>query len=227
MERASCDPNLLAAYLEDRVDEVEKRRLLEHVATCADCRGSLAMLGRAAAAGELSLPPASDGVARERSRRVSVRTWLPLAASVAIATAVAIRLVPFSPAPPGGSRSTAPTPPVRDVPSKPAVPATAPSVMSGSASAPELGPPPAGMIDERLLIKRGATRRVGGKTFRSVAGEWVDTSFDPDAALPIVAVKGAQERAALLARIPDLSPYPQLGDRVVVVFEGTVYRFSP
>jgi hypothetical protein len=83
------------------------------------------------------------------------------------------------------------------------------------------------VIDESLLTKRGATRRVGEKTFRSVAGAWVDTRFDPDAALPIVTVKGAQERAALLLRIPDLSSYAELGDRVVVVFEGTVYRFSP
>jgi hypothetical protein len=227
MERASCDPNLLAAYLEDRLHETDKQRLLGHLAACVDCRGTLALLGRAASAGGLSLPPVPQRAPLRPAWRVAVHSWLPLAASLAIATAIAVRLVPRSPTAPGPRAVEPASPPKQDFRSSPAA---EPSVTSNHASAPgSEGPhrPPPGAIDESLLVKRGATRRVGERTFRSVAGEWVDTRFDPDAAFPIVTVKGAHEREALLSRIPDLAPYAQLGDRVVVIFEGTVYRFSP
>jgi len=42
-----------------------------------------------------------------------------------------------------------------------------------------------------------------------------------------VVIRGADERSALLARIPELTPFTELGDRVVVVWDGTVYRFEP
>ena len=83
------------------------------------------------------------------------------------------------------------------------------------------------MLDPDTLVKRGAVRRAGGKTFRLVAGEWVDTGFDSTASLPTMLIQGPDERAAVVQRLPALRPYAALGDRVVVVFEGTVYRFTP
>jgi hypothetical protein len=79
--------------------------------------------------------------------------------------------------------------------------------------------------DERLLVLRGAQRRVAGKRFRLVSGEWIDADFDSAHFLPEVNVSSADERAALLARLPALTPYAALGERVLVVHEGTVYRF--
>jgi anti-sigma factor ChrR (cupin superfamily) len=80
---------------------------------------------------------------------------------------------------------------------------------------------------EELLVKRGAARTVAGKTFRMTGGEWLDTSFDLSIALPTVIARGREERSAVLQRVPDLAPYDELGDRVTVVWNGTVYRFEP
>jgi hypothetical protein len=89
------------------------------------------------------------------------------------------------------------------------------------------GPPAAGVPEDELLTTRSAGRVVAGKTFRMTSGEWIDASFDASAGLQSVTVRGAGERSALLARIPDLAPFTELGDRVVVVWEDTVYRFEP
>jgi hypothetical protein len=88
-------------------------------------------------------------------------------------------------------------------------------------------PPEAGVTEDELLTKRSAGRIVAGKTFRMTSGEWVDASFDASLGLQSIVVRGAEERSALLARIPELAPFTELGDRVVVVWEGMVYRFEP
>ncbi|MGH7947230.1 MAG: hypothetical protein ACREF9_19820, partial [Opitutaceae bacterium] len=85
----------------------------------------------------------------------------------------------------------------------------------------------AGPAEDVLGGKRSGGRRIAGKTFRMTSGEWVDASFDPAAGMPTVAIRGAEERGAMLARIPELAPYTELGDRVLVVWQGTVYRFEP
>ncbi|HEY4645265.1 MAG TPA: zf-HC2 domain-containing protein [Steroidobacteraceae bacterium] len=87
--------------------------------------------------------------------------------------------------------------------------------------------PAAGVSEEELLTKRSGGRIVAGKTFRMTSGEWVDAAFDPSLGVPTVVIRGADERSALLARIPELTPFTELGDRVVVVWDGTVYRFEP
>jgi hypothetical protein len=81
-------------------------------------------------------------------------------------------------------------------------------------------------VDEGVLVLRGAQRRVSGKTFRLVFGEWIDADFDAAAHLPEVTVSNAEERSLLLGRLPALAPYALLGDRVRVVHGGTVYRFQ-
>jgi hypothetical protein len=67
-------------------------------------------------------------------------------------------------------------------------------------------------------------KRVAGKAFRPVGREWVDMSYEPAAGLPEVDIGGPDERRRILSRLPALAPYFALGDRVVVVFEGTVYH---
>lgn len=87
--------------------------------------------------------------------------------------------------------------------------------------------PGVGLTEEALGGKRSGGLRVAGKTFRMASGEWIDASFDPAAGLPIVVIRGSEERADLLERLPELAPYTELGDRVLVVWQGTAYRFEP
>ena len=73
---------------------------------------------------------------------------------------------------------------------------------------------------------RGAERRVGDKRFRLVAGEWIDAAYDPMDPRPVVAVTTPAERTALLERLPALRPFADLGERVIVVHGGSVYKFG-
>ncbi|MCC6989144.1 MAG: hypothetical protein IT181_09115 [Acidobacteria bacterium] len=89
--------------------------------------------------------------------------------------------------------------------------------------------PPAPTVDSTLPgseVRRSGARQVGSKTFRLVAGEWEDTVFERLAMLPEVQV-AAKDREALLSRLPALREYARLGERVTVVHDGTVYRFTP
>lgn len=70
-------------------------------------------------------------------------------------------------------------------------------------------------------------RRTGGKTFYLVDGVWTDSEFKPESKLPEVAlVFGTDEYFSLLKQHPKLGSYFSLGERVVVVFEGRVYRVN-
>jgi hypothetical protein len=89
------------------------------------------------------------------------------------------------------------------------------------------GAPSGGAAQPDLAVRRGGERKVDGKTFRLVAGAWIDASFDPLAALPTRDVVGAEARASLLASDPVLAKYAALGPRVLVVHEKVVYRFQP
>ncbi|HEV2835693.1 MAG TPA: VIT and VWA domain-containing protein, partial [Pyrinomonadaceae bacterium] len=71
------------------------------------------------------------------------------------------------------------------------------------------------------------TRRVGSKTFYLIDGVWTDSEFKSDAKLPETTVTfGSEEYFALLKQHSKLSSYFSLGERVVVVFEGRVYRVN-
>ena len=218
LEDREHDPNLIAAYLEGRLREDEKASVTEHLASCAECRGTLALLAREAGGLDMRPPGRVDG-----SRFRSTKVWLPLAAALVITTVVGLRLAQDTAVPPPMG-TTAGASPVSPSPAPPDVRTDrAPSPGRLAAS-----PPAAGVGTESLLLKRGGGQRVvAGKTFRLVAGEWRDTGFDPAAALPIVAVRGSDERSAVLARVPALGPYALLGERVLVVVDGTVYRFQP
>lgn len=171
------DLNAIAALVEGRLDERERSRLMQHLAECAHCRATLALLGRGAGEGQLGLPT---------RRRWSLAVWLPIAASVAVA-AIALRLS-FSP--------------------------EAPAVEPAA-------------VDESLLPTRAAGRIVDGKTFRLQEGVWVDDAVARASGAPTVVVEGRQARDQLLARAPQLRPFTGIGERVVVLHEGTIYRFQP
>jgi hypothetical protein len=173
------DPGLLAALAEGRLEGEERARVVAHVADCLECRRTLAALGSAMADG--TLPQATRLAVPARARWARPQVWLPIAASVLIASFAWFQYA--------GVRESA--------------------------------------NGEDLLVKRSAGRAVAGKTFRMTGGEWIDTSFDLSTALPTVIVRGGEERSVLLQRIPELAPYAELGDRVTVVWQDTVYRFEP
>jgi Ca-activated chloride channel family protein len=72
-----------------------------------------------------------------------------------------------------------------------------------------------------------SSRRVEGKTFYLINGVWTDSEFKTDSRLPETAVTfGSDEYFALLKQNPKLGSYFALGERVVVVFEGRVYKVT-
>jgi anti-sigma factor RsiW len=170
---------MLAALAEGRLEGAERERVVAHVADCLECRRTLAALGSAMADGTLTRPAPASAAAHARWTRPQV--WLPIAASVVLATFAWFQYAGVQPSANG----------------------------------------------EDVLLKRSGGRVVEGKTFRMVGGEWIDTGFDLSTALPTVIVRGGEERSAVLQRVPDLAPYAELGDRVTVEWNGTVYRFEP
>ncbi len=86
---------------------------------------------------------------------------------------------------------------------------------------------------ESLSIKdeeasSAAVRRVGGKTFYLRDSVWTDAEFKGDRSMTETPVTfGSEEYFALLKREPRLAEYFALGEQVVVVFNGRVYRVKP
>ena len=72
-----------------------------------------------------------------------------------------------------------------------------------------------------------AVRRIAGKTFYLRDGVWTDSDFKADRTLPETTLTfGSDEYFALLKQTPKLADYFSLGERLVVVFEGRVYRVN-
>jgi Ca-activated chloride channel homolog len=70
-------------------------------------------------------------------------------------------------------------------------------------------------------------KTVGGKTFYLRDGVWTDAEFKAESRLPETSLTfGSDEYFALLKRQPRLAEYFALGEKVVVVFEGRVYRIN-
>jgi Ca-activated chloride channel family protein len=75
--------------------------------------------------------------------------------------------------------------------------------------------------------RKDAVRRVGEKTFYLIDGVWTDSEFKAEAHLPETALTFASdEYFALLKQESKLGSYFALGERVVVVFGGRVYRVN-
>ena len=68
-------------------------------------------------------------------------------------------------------------------------------------------------------------RTAGGKTFYLRDGIWTDSEFKTGSALPVTVVKfGSDEYFNLLKQKPRLGEFFSLGERVIVILEGKVYR---
>jgi hypothetical protein len=217
------DLNALAAFIDQRLSEAERAAVVTHLAGCFDCRAVVAAHAR----GLGSTPVQADQPAGRRSRRgFRPAVWLPIAATLTLATTAALlvvwRIDRGAPAPAGRV-------PIASEPARP-VTGTPVPVAPGAQSPVRLPPPaptvtvPPGQPDP-LATRRSAVRVVNGKTFRLVAGDWIDAAYDPPALLPVRDLAGPDARADALARIPALAPYAALGANVTVVHEGVVYRF--
>lgn len=201
---AEHDLNLIAAYAEGRLSAEDRARASAHLAACADCRAVLAGLLRAGV-------PTSG---REKFRSSGVVRAMSVAAMLLIGIGVSLtwylRGVEIqSPVP------TEVTPPVGATPGPPTV--------SPSPGSPSTNPP---AVDTPAVKRSGGERTIGSKTFRLVAGEWIDTTYDPFALLPVESFKTAQERERAIEQVPALRPYMTLGPRMIVVVNGVVYRFE-
>jgi hypothetical protein len=72
-----------------------------------------------------------------------------------------------------------------------------------------------------------AMKRAASKTFYLRDGAWNDADFKPEAKLPETTVTfGSEAYFELLKQKPKLAEYFALGERIVVVFEGRVYRVN-
>ena len=72
-----------------------------------------------------------------------------------------------------------------------------------------------------------AIRRSGGKTFYLRDGVWTDAEFRAETRMPETTLTFASdEYFALLKREPRLADYFSLGERVIVVLDGRVYRVN-
>ena len=72
-----------------------------------------------------------------------------------------------------------------------------------------------------------AIRTSGGKTFYLREGVWVDSEFRAGTKLPETSVRfGTEDYFDLLKQKPALAQFLSLGEQVVVVFEGRIYRVT-
>ena len=70
-------------------------------------------------------------------------------------------------------------------------------------------------------------KTAGGKTFYLRDGVWTDSEFKTGGSLPETVVKfGSDEYFALLKQKPQLATYFSLGEKVVVILDGRVYRVN-
>src|SRR2546421_1103531 len=70
-----------------------------------------------------------------------------------------------------------------------------------------------------------AIRTAGNKTFYLRDGIWTDAEFKAGSTLPQTEVKfGSDEYFSLLKQKPRLAEFFSLGERVIVIFEGRIYR---
>lgn len=82
--------------------------------------------------------------------------------------------------------------------------------------------------NERILVDNSSINQfVGTKNFFNQSNVWVDSDLRNESKLPETVVKfGSDEYFALVAREPELGQYFSLGEEVVVVLKGRVYRVT-
>ncbi|HEU4770254.1 MAG TPA: VWA domain-containing protein, partial [Pyrinomonadaceae bacterium] len=110
---------------------------------------------------------------------------------------------------------------------------SAPSVAGSSTGAVAVQESKRARIQQQTLdlvadgTRTDAVQRAAGKTFYLLDGVWTDSEFKAGSGLPETVVSFASEEYfALLKQHPKLGNYFSLAERVVVVFEGRVYRVN-
>jgi Ca-activated chloride channel family protein len=82
-------------------------------------------------------------------------------------------------------------------------------------------------LDKEDDAPSSLVRSIGGKTFYLRDGVWTDAEFKPDAGKPETSLTfGSDAYFALLKDKPRLAEFFSLGERVVVVYEGRIYRVN-
>jgi Ca-activated chloride channel family protein len=133
----------------------------------------------------------------------------------------------------GGGR-TASAPVIQSAPPPMPTPVPAPMPTSGAAAVKDSKRERArqeslrvGEEEESVLSSSGVMRKVAGKTFYLRDGVWADAEFKADASLPeTTLVFGSDAYFDLLKRERKLADFFALGERVVVVYKGRVYRVN-
>jgi len=83
------------------------------------------------------------------------------------------------------------------------------------------------MLKDDEDTRTDAVKRVEGKTFYLIEGVWTDSEFKAETRLPeTVLVFGSDEYFELLKKNPKLGSFFSLGERVIVVLDGRVYRVN-
>lgn len=79
---------------------------------------------------------------------------------------------------------------------------------------------------ERITIRNTAQNQfVANKSFNNLSNIWTDAEYSKEANLPEVVVKFASdEYFKLIEREKELIPYLSLGEQVIIVYKGKVYR---
>jgi Ca-activated chloride channel family protein len=84
--------------------------------------------------------------------------------------------------------------------------------------------------DERqqiLLRNTNQSQFVANKSFINQQGVWIDAEYSEKAQVPEVSVKfGSDEYFRLVARETGIAQFLALGEKVVVVWKGKVYRIT-
>ncbi|HEV7798956.1 MAG TPA: VIT and VWA domain-containing protein [Pyrinomonadaceae bacterium] len=82
-------------------------------------------------------------------------------------------------------------------------------------------------VDSDKDEQSSAIKTAGGKTFYLRDGVWTDAEFKAEAKLPETIVKfGSDDYFVLLKQKPRLAAFFSLGERVVVILDGRVYRVN-
>jgi Ca-activated chloride channel family protein len=118
----------------------------------------------------------------------------------------------------------------------PAIQARKDGIVSGTGAGAGVGPGAVGRSRaEKELAKSDVAvdfepylskvKTVGGKTFHLKNGVWTDADYNENLKVPTIDLKfGSDQFFDLIAKKPKLGEFFALGEKVVVVFEGKVYR---
>lgn len=80
--------------------------------------------------------------------------------------------------------------------------------------------------EENVLVRNTANNQfIGNRNFVNESGVWVDAEFDEKAPLPVSTVRFASEEYfSLIEKDPEIAQYLSLGERVIVIWKGRVYK---